>query len=181
MLMPAVRTMCLKAQAWVSRYCLKMRGVFIQPGADGQDIRPSIRLGLLRILASTFDRLHNLAGRLFPGVRYCIVRVYENLSCDQREGPSRLRKNDVAARDRRGFDVQGFRNFEPRTSDRAVLTYLALHASRSMHGDFPKGGSYTSTSVEWRDFYEELCWRAVGDRGNRVAHHTRCRSGWSVG
>jgi hypothetical protein len=30
------------------------------------------------------------------------------------------------------------------------------------------------------DVYEESCWRIVGDCGNRVAHDTRCRNGWSV-
>lgn len=39
---------------------------------------------------------------------------------------------------------------------RAFLAYLAFHAARSIHGDFPKGGSYTSNGtcalVGWRRF-----------------------------
>ena len=63
---------------------------------------------------------------------------------------------------------------------------VVSHASRSMHGDFPKGGSYTSNgrycvgrreAISMKNYVGWL-WGIVGIG---LARHTRCRNGWSVG
>lgn len=61
---------------------------------------------------------------------------------------------------------------------------MRSNESDATHGDFPKGGSYTSNGtclLEGGDFYEKLCREVVEDRGNRVAHHPCCSCDRCVG